>query len=95
MFSVGLSRLTTVVNRASSNLFIRSNASRARLRCFLEQVAARVTPEQRVLDAGAGDAPYTALFQHAKLYHATDLRLTPGAFRLPDYVCNLRAIPCR
>lgn len=67
------------------------NGSRARLAEWIED-AAQVgqSPTWRVLDAGAGDAPYRHLFDHVK-YETADSGATITADR--DYDCDLAALP--
>jgi ubiquinone/menaquinone biosynthesis C-methylase UbiE len=69
------------------------NSSRTYLRRFLARAAGEVRPGQRVLDAGAGRAQYRGLFAHAR-YETADFMAVQGkAYRQPDYVCDLAAIP--
>jgi SAM-dependent methyltransferase len=69
------------------------NSSRTYLHRFLERAGAAVEPGQRVLDAGAGEAPYRRLFAHAQ-YETADFVAVPGKkYRQPDYVCDLAQIP--
>jgi SAM-dependent methyltransferase len=52
-----------------------------------------VPPEALVLDAGAGDAPYRDLFDHAR-YESADFLASHEHYRhRPTYVCDLTAIP--
>jgi SAM-dependent methyltransferase len=48
----------------------------------------------RVLDAGAGEAPYRHLFDHTR-YDAVDWGTTPKAYGPLRYFCELTAIPVR
>jgi SAM-dependent methyltransferase len=64
----------------------RLNSSRVHLRRLLATFAGELPPGSRVLDAGAGNAPYRGLFrQH--VYETADLH--PRS----THVCNLHAIP--
>src|SRR5690349_1674437 len=47
------------------------NSSRVHLERFLKRAAASIPPGALVLDAGAGEAPYKSLFEHAK-YESAD-----------------------
>lgn len=47
------------------------NPSRVRLRQFVESVANQIAPNALVLDAGAGEHSYAALFSHAR-YESAD-----------------------
>jgi SAM-dependent methyltransferase len=71
----------------------KGNSSRVHQHRFLKEAAAVIQPGQRVLDAGAGRAPYRRLFRHAKYETADFLGLTSMRYRQPDYVCDLAAIP--
>lgn len=70
------------------------NPSRFRMRNFVQQAARRGTSKDfRVLDAGAGRAPYRDLFDHVT-YETADFAQVPRR-RYPsiDYVCDLTEIP--
>ena len=69
------------------------NSSRTYQHRFLKQAAGEVRPGERVLDAGAGRAPYRKLFRHARYETADFLALTTMKYRQPDYVCDLADIP--
>lgn len=71
----------------------KGNSSRVYQHRFLKQAASVVQPGQRVLDAGAGRAPYRKLFRHASYETADFLALSGMKYRQPDYVCDLAAIP--
>jgi SAM-dependent methyltransferase len=60
---------------------------------FVERAAAAIAPGQRVLDAGAGEAPYRELFAHTE-YVTTDWTLSPhpGA-RQADVIAPLYDLP--
>ena len=68
------------------------NSSRHRLRLENEAFAATIPPGARVLDAGAGDAPYRSLFEHAS-YESADFQLVDKRYAQVTYVCDLAAIP--
>lgn len=70
------------------------NASRVNARRFAERAAARGTgPDFRVLDAGAGSAPYRDLFAHVH-YEAADVAATPGKdYSHIDHLCDVVDIP--
>ncbi len=62
---------------------------------FVRQAAEALPMGSRVLDAGAGDAPYRELFSHCD-YLTTDLAATTYhdfSRRPPNIVCDLTAIP--
>lgn len=62
---------------------------------FIRQAARELPPGSRVLDAGAGDAPYRELFRHCE-YRTADFAATAYhdfARTPPDIVCDLSAIP--
>jgi SAM-dependent methyltransferase len=69
------------------------NSSRVYLHRFLSRAGARVRPGERVLDAGAGRAPYRKLFAHARYETADFLAVEGKRYAQPDYVCDLAAIP--
>lgn len=72
--------------------FLTFNSSRYRLQRENEAFAASIPPEALVLDAGAGDAPYRALYQHAT-YESADFEQVAKAYGRTTYVCDLRQIP--
>ncbi len=69
------------------------NSSRTYLHRFLERAGEAVRPGQRVLDAGAGRAPYRALFTHARYETADFVAVKGKKYVAPDYVCDLAQIP--
>jgi SAM-dependent methyltransferase len=69
------------------------NSSRTYLHRFLERAGEAIEPGRRVLDAGAGDAPYRKLFSHAEYETADFLAVKGKKYREPDYVCDLAKIP--
>ncbi|MGE9807993.1 class I SAM-dependent methyltransferase [Janibacter sp. G1551] len=70
------------------------NSSRHYARVFAERAAARGHGSSfRVLDAGAGSAPYADVFAHVA-YETADLAATPGKdYSHIDHVCDLVDIP--
>ncbi|WP_235736244.1 class I SAM-dependent methyltransferase [Nocardioides alcanivorans] len=70
------------------------NTSRMHARKFAERAAARGTgPHFRVLDAGAGSAPYRDLFAHVS-YEAADVAATQGKdYSHIDHICDVVDIP--
>lgn len=71
----------------------RANSSRVYLHDFLARAGRAVQPDQFVLDAGAGRAPYRALFSHARYETADFLAVEGKKYEQPDYVCDLADIP--
>ena len=69
------------------------NSSRTYLHRFLARAGETVAPGQRVLDAGAGRAPYRKLFDHAAYETADFLAVKGKKYAQPDYVCDLASIP--
>jgi SAM-dependent methyltransferase len=69
------------------------NSSRTYLHRFLERAGEAVQPEHLVLDAGAGRAPYRALFAHARYETADFVAVKGKKYVRPDYVCDLAQIP--
>lgn len=69
------------------------NSSREYLEAFLTEAAASVTPGAKVLDAGAGDCKYKALFSGAD-YTATDFLQVDKPYDLAalDFVGNLQQL---
>lgn len=69
------------------------NPSRYRLTRFVERAAARGTSKDyRVLDAGAGQAPFRHLFDHVS-YETADFGKVRKRYGEIDYLCDLTAIP--
>lgn len=68
------------------------NASLSHLRARVAAFAAATPAGGRVLDAGAGTAPFRPLFAHAT-YETADFLAVDKAYDAPDYVCDLTAIP--
>ncbi len=65
---------------------------------WVREQATTIAPGTRVLDAGAGSAPYRGLFSHC-VYETQDFaqlkddQLRHGAYGTIDYVCDMTAIP--
>lgn len=68
------------------------NSSRYRLWEENAAFAASVPAGARVLDAGAGTAPYRPLFGHAQ-YETADFEMVDKAYTPSTYVCDLKSIP--
>ncbi|RBY93941.1 SAM-dependent methyltransferase [Blastococcus sp. TBT05-19] len=69
------------------------NTSRLRLRAWAEEAAQLgAGPDFRVLDAGAGDAPYRDLFAHVR-YETADFGEIDKEYAHLDYVCDLASLP--
>ena len=69
------------------------NSSRHYLRKWAEEAAAVGADKSfRVLDAGAGDAPYRDLFGHVT-YETADLATYEKDYAKLDYVCDLTDMP--
>lgn len=69
------------------------NSTRAYLHHFLTRAGEAVRPDELVLDAGAGRAPYRALFEHARYETADFMAVKNKKYQEPDYVCDLASIP--
>ncbi|GAB2472690.1 class I SAM-dependent methyltransferase [Jatrophihabitans fulvus] len=69
------------------------NPSRVHLRRYVRQFADRTEPGMLVLDAGAGEAPYRRLFDHARYETADFAQVGHKNYQQLDYVCDLTAIP--
>jgi SAM-dependent methyltransferase len=68
------------------------NSSRYRLLRENTAFAAQIPAKALVLDAGAGNAPYRSLFQHAQ-YESADFQKVDKQYASTTYVCDLSAIP--
>jgi SAM-dependent methyltransferase len=68
------------------------NSSRHRLLGENTAFAAGIPAGALVLDAGAGDAPYRSLFEHA-VYESADFEKVDKPYAKSTYVCDLRDIP--
>jgi SAM-dependent methyltransferase len=77
------------MKRPSATWYV--NSSRIHLERRVRDVAQDTVPGMRVLDAGAGKAPYRRWFAHA-MYETADMVQPKGGVPL-DYVCDLAAIP--
>ena len=70
------------------------NTSRFRLRQFARAAAAEGTSSHfKVLDAGAGAAPYRRLFDHVSYATADFGKVSQKVYGPLDYQCDLTAIP--
>ncbi|MBH5368995.1 class I SAM-dependent methyltransferase [Bradyrhizobium glycinis] len=77
------------------NLFkseFQRNSSRDRLWLENSKFSKIVPSGALVLDAGAGDAPYKALFSHTK-YESADFEKVDKTYAKSTYVCDLSSIP--
>jgi SAM-dependent methyltransferase len=80
-----------VTNRLLKGL---PNPSRYRLRQFAAKAAAQgSTKEYRVLDAGAGKAPFRMLFDHVTYETADFAQVSKKVYTQLDHVCDLTEIP--
>jgi SAM-dependent methyltransferase len=68
------------------------NSSRYRLGQENARFAAEVPAGAVVLDAGAGEAPYRTLFEHA-IYESADFEKVDKRYAPATYVCDLSDIP--
>ncbi len=68
------------------------NSSREYLYGANEEFAKQVSSECFVLDAGAGEAPYRSLFDHAN-YETADFEMVDKDYAPSTYVCDLSEIP--
>lgn len=68
------------------------NSSRHRLWQENAIFAASIPSGSLVLDAGAGDAPYKSLFEHAR-YESADFEKVDKEYAQTTYVCELTSIP--
>ena len=64
------------------------NSSRIHLENYNREFAQTMKPGERVLDAGAGDAPYRAYFQHLE-YESADFQKVDKPYAKSTYVCDL------
>lgn len=72
--------------------FCSFNSSRYRLEQLNKEFSLGVQSCDRVLDAGAGEAPYRDLFKHAK-YETADFQKIDKSYAEQTYVCDLNKIP--
>lgn len=71
------------------------NPSRHHLDAWLEKKAREnVAPGSRILDIGAGDAPYARYFSNAR-YETADLAIYDKSYADLTYVCDVTALPVR
>lgn len=68
------------------------NSSRVHLRKMNGDFASTVPSGSLVLDAGAGNAQYRDLFEHAR-YESADFEKVDKEYRPSTYVCDLASIP--
>jgi SAM-dependent methyltransferase len=68
------------------------NSSRIHLDNFMRTAAASIAPQARVLDAGAGIAPYRHHFTHTS-YESADFCQVQKDYAKINYVCDLATIP--
>lgn len=68
------------------------NSSRVHLDRFAQKAGESLAPGARILDAGAGIAPYRAHFAHA-VYETADFCRVDKAYAQMDFVCDLADIP--
>jgi SAM-dependent methyltransferase len=78
--------------RAYLSKKVNFNSSRYRLYQAVAEFSSQIPPGARVLDAGAGEAPYRSLFGHTN-YHSADFTKVDKIYEKPSYVCDLAAIP--
>lgn len=64
------------------------NSSRVHLARYNREFAQLMRPGERVLDAGAGDAPYKSFFDHVQ-YESADFEQVDKPYVQSTYVCNL------
>lgn len=72
---------------------LKFNSSRYRLWQEIVAFAALVPDGALVLDAGAGNAPYKELFQHAQYESADFQKVNNKTYASSTYVCDLQSIP--
>jgi SAM-dependent methyltransferase len=68
------------------------NSSRVWLEREIAGFATTLPQGSRILDAGAGDQPYRAMFAHCT-YEAADFELVDKPYARSTHVCDLAAIP--
>jgi SAM-dependent methyltransferase len=89
-------RAATRVQKGVTNRILRGlpNPSRYRLRKWAASAAAQGDSKAfRVLDAGAGKAPFRELFDHVSYETADFGQVNNKAYAHLDYVCDLTEIP--
>lgn len=78
---------------AAASPFLAETLDRKNIHAFVTEAAAALPAGSRVLDAGAGDAPYAALFAHCD-YRTSDWEHSPHAGgRTADVIGSLEALP--
>jgi len=78
---------------AAASPFIAETLDRRHIHAFVQEAAAALPAGTRVLDAGAGDAPYGGLFAHCD-YRTSDWENSPHAgARSADVIGSLDALP--
>lgn len=83
---------TAGIARAFVRDRIWQNSSRTHLDAFMADAGRSLAAGARVLDAGAGVAPYRAHFGHT-VYETADFCQVDKAYAAIDYVCDLTDIP--
>ena len=83
---MGASVLTNLRKRIQNRIFL--NSSRVHLERFNREFAKTMLSSDRVLDAGAGIAPYKAYFQHLQ-YESADFEQVDKPYAKSTYVCDL------
>lgn len=78
--------MTTLANRMRRRLL--RNSSRVYLERVNQDFATTMKPGSRILDAGAGDAPYKHFFSHVQ-YESADFEKVDKLYAKSTYVCNL------
>lgn len=91
MVRSGVLNMVTRIRSQFATL-INFNSSRYRLHQLVADFASQAPPNSKVLDAGAGHAPYRDLFHHTE-YQLADFTKVDKLYEMPTYVCNLEAIP--
>jgi SAM-dependent methyltransferase len=76
----------TIGHRIIDRLLL--NSSRVRLDQYNREFARTMKPGSRILDAGAGDAPYKSLFTHVA-YESADFEEVDKPYAKSTYVCDL------
>jgi SAM-dependent methyltransferase len=78
---------------AIATSFVAETLDRRHIAAFMAQAARALPDGSRVLDAGAGDAPYAGLFAHCE-YRTSDWENSPHAgARSADVIGSLDALP--
>ena len=73
---------------------LQMNPSREYLAKFAQRAAQAAQPGARVLDAGAGDCPYSAVFSHAR-YETTDFCQVDKVYGKISFISNLANLPVK